>query len=140
MIWLMSLRGREPQSSSQPDVPLLRSLGPAYEESLHGRHSAVVLKVLTDRSANPPKNIAIAGHYGSGKSSVILGVQSGLDERKANWVNLSLSSLGIDDTQRARIEQDGTLAPLTNLIQKEIVKQLLPQGAVGHAGIKVRPH
>ncbi|WLS43226.1 hypothetical protein Q3V37_17545 [Micromonospora profundi] len=70
-------------------------------------------------------NIALAGHYGSGKSSVVLGVQAGLNEQKINWVNLSLSSLGIDDTKRARIQQDGTLPPLTNLIQKEIVKQLL---------------
>ncbi|MFI5847577.1 hypothetical protein ACIA8B_21805 [Micromonospora chalcea] len=113
------------QPESQPNVPALRSLGPAYEENLHGRHASVLLKVLTDRSANAATNIALAGHYGSGKSSVIRGVQTGLDKRKINWVNLSLSSLGIDDTKRARIQQDGTLPPLTNLIQKEIVKQLL---------------
>ncbi|MEU7840471.1 hypothetical protein AB0B39_05815 [Micromonospora sp. NPDC049114] len=113
------------QSASQPDVPVLRSLGPRFEEDLHGRHAAVLLEVLADRSANAATNIALAGHYGSGKSSVILGVQSGLNQRKINWVNLSLSSLGIDDTKRARIQQDGTLPPLTNLIQKEIVKQLL---------------
>ncbi len=113
------------QSTSQPDVPVLRGLGPLYEENLHGRHAAVLLKVLTDGSASAVTNVAIAGHYGSGKSSVIRGVQAGLDKRKINWVNLSLSSLGIDDTKRARIQQDGTLAPLTNLIQKEIVKQLL---------------
>jgi hypothetical protein len=106
-------------------VPVLRSLGPAYEEDLHGRHAAVLLKVLSDSSVNTAKNIALAGHYGSGKSSVILGVQAGLDERKIHWVNLSLSSLGIDDMKRGRVQQDGTLAPLTNLIQKEIVKQLL---------------
>lgn len=104
---------------------MLRSLGPAYEEGLHGRHSRVLLEVLTDNSGSPAKNIALAGHYGSGKSSVILGVQAGLDKRNVKWVNLSLSSLGIDHTQRARIQQDGTHAPLTNLIQKEIVKQLL---------------
>ncbi|MFE9874370.1 hypothetical protein ACFYON_27405 [Micromonospora sp. NPDC005686] len=113
------------QSASQPDVPVLRSLGPRFEENLHGRHAAVLLEVLADRSTNAATNIALAGHYGSGKSSVILGVQAGLDQRKINCVNLSLSSLGIDDTKRARIQQDGTLPPLTNLIQKEIVKQLL---------------
>lgn len=115
--------GRE--ITSQPDVPVLRGLGPRYEENLHGRHAAVLLKVLTDRSSSAATNIALAGHYGSGKSSVIRGVQAGLSKRKINWVNLSLSSLGIDDTKRARIQQDGTLPPLTNLIQKEIVKQLL---------------
>jgi hypothetical protein len=96
-----------------------------FEEDLHGRHAAVLLKAMTGGSASAATNIALAGHYGSGKSSVIRGVQAGLDKRKINWVNLSLSSLGIDDTKRARIQQDGTLAPLTNLIQKEIVKQLL---------------
>lgn len=106
-------------------MPVLRSLGPAYEPELHGRHAAVLLRVLTDDTKNPAKNIALSGHYGSGKSSVILGVQDGLTEKKIGWVNLSLSSLGIDDTKRARIQKDGSLAPLTNLIQKEIVKQLL---------------
>lgn len=113
------------QPAPSSAVPVLRSLGPAYEEDLHGRNAAVLLDVLTDKSATAAKNIALAGHYGSGKSSVILGVQDGLDERTIKWVNLSLSSLGIDDTKRARIQQDGSLAPLTNLIQKEIVKQLL---------------
>lgn len=121
----MSPGRRAQQSAPQSDVPVLRSLGPTYEEDLHGRHAAVLLKVLSNTSENPAKNIALAGHYGSGKSSVLLGVQAGLDERKINWVNLSLSSLGIDDPERARFQQDGTLAPLTNLIQKEIVKQLL---------------
>jgi hypothetical protein len=121
----MSLLGRAPEAVPKLDVPVLRSLGPTYEEDLHGRHAKVLLQVLTSTSASAARNIALAGHYGSGKSSVILGVQTGLDERKVNWVNLSLSSLGIDDTKRARIQADGTLPPLTNLIQKEIVKQLL---------------
>ncbi len=121
----MSPFGRSPQPEPQPDVPVLRSLGPRFEADLHGRHAEVLIKVLADTSANAAKNIALAGHYGSGKSSVMLGVQSGLDNRHINWVNLSLSSLGIDNTKRARISDDGTVAPLTNLIQKEIVKQLL---------------
>lgn len=114
-----------PSPAPVSDVPTLRSLGPTYEEDLHGRHAAVLLTVLTDKTANPAKNIALAGHYGSGKSSVILGVQAAMDKQKINWVNLSLSSLGIDDATNVRIQHDGAPAPLTNLIQKEIVKQLL---------------
>jgi hypothetical protein len=114
-----------PPAQSQMDVPDLRSLGPEYDAKLHGRHAEVLLKVLSDATPSAARNIALAGHYGSGKSSVILGVQAGLDKRKIEWVNLSMSSLGIDDTKRARVQNDGTLAPLTNLIQKEIVKQLL---------------
>lgn len=121
----MSPAGAARRPGPQSDVPVLRSLGPTYEKDLHGRHAAVLLAVLANTSGNVAKNIALAGHYGSGKSSVILGVQAGLDKRKINWVNLSLSSLGVDDTTRARIQEDGSLAPLTNLIQKEIVKQLL---------------
>lgn len=104
---------------------MLRSLGPAYDERRHGRNAAVLVRALTDESPNAARNIAVAGHYGSGKSSVILGVQAQLDKLDVRWVNLSLSSLGVDDTRRARIQEDGTLPPLTNLIQKEIVKQLL---------------
>jgi hypothetical protein len=121
----MSRLGRRREPAWNPDIPVLRGLGPEYEEDLHGRHAAVLLQVLTDSSATAARNIALAGHYGSGKSSVLLGVQAGLDEREIGWVNLSLSSLGVDDTQRGRIQDDGTLPPLTNLIQKEIVKQLL---------------
>ncbi|MFV2011383.1 MULTISPECIES: hypothetical protein [unclassified Micromonospora] len=113
------------QPTPQSNAPALRSLGPTYEEDLHGRHAAVLLEVLAKNSKSSAKNIAIAGHYGSGKSSVILGVQAGLDKQRINWVNLSLSSLGIDETNRAGTQQDGALPPLTNLIQKEIVKQLL---------------
>lgn len=115
----------EKSTASMQDVPKLRSLGPAYDEDLHGRHARALIKVLVDQSVNAPRNIALAGHYGSGKSSVILGVQAGLDEKKISWVNLSLSSLGVDSTKRARVQEDGSVAPLTNLIQKEIVKQLL---------------
>lgn len=121
----MSAQTRGFANASHADGPHLRGLGPKYEEGLHGRHAAALLNVLSDDPESTAKNIAISGHYGSGKSSVILGVQAGLDSRKVRWVNLSLSSLGIDDTRRARIQADGTLAPLTNLIQKEIVKQLL---------------
>jgi hypothetical protein len=120
------------QADPVEDVPVLRSLGPRYEPELHGRHVAVLLKVLTDKSTMPAKNIAVAGHYGSGKSSVILGVQQGLDSEKVEWVNLSLSSLGIDNADLGRVQAGGSLAPpLTNLIQKEIVKQLLYRKSPG---------
>jgi hypothetical protein len=100
-------------------------LGPAYDDKQHGRHAAVLLQALSESGQEAAKNIALAGHYGSGKSSVILGVQQQLDLKKIRYVNLSLSSLGFDDSARARVQADGSIPPLTNLIQKEIVKQLL---------------
>jgi hypothetical protein len=112
------------QLAQQP-TPRLRGLGPAYDEKQHGRHAAVLLQALSESGQQAPKNIALAGHYGSGKSSVILGAQQELEVRKVRYVNLSLSSLGFDDSARARVQADGSVPPLTNLIQKEIVKQLL---------------
>jgi hypothetical protein len=76
-----------------------------------------------DRSS--PRNIALTGHYGSGKSSVLLEVERRLGERA---INVALSSLGTDASPRGRVDSsDGSPGPpaLTNLIQKEIVKQLL---------------
>ena len=100
--------------ASPEDVPVLRGLGPQYDENQHGRHAKMLLEVLSNQSSGAARNIALAGHYGSGKSSVILGVQDGLTQRNIEWVNLSLSSLGIDNTARARVQPDGTLPPLTN--------------------------
>lgn len=121
----MPLKRRAKVAQPTVEVPRLRNLGPAYDERRHGRNAAVLVKALTEESPTAAKNIAVAGHYGSGKSSVILGVQAKLEQLDVQWVNLSLSSLGVDHTRRARIQEDGTLPPLTNLIQKEIVKQLL---------------
>lgn len=117
----VAAEGRQPSTN----VPRLRSLGPGYVEEQHGRHAAVLYDVLTTTGDDAAKNIALTGHYGSGKSSVILGVQRSLDTNKRRFVNLSLSSLGFDDSARMRLQQDGSVPPLTNLIQKEIVKQLL---------------
>lgn len=108
------------------DVPVLRSLGPSYDAALHGRHAAVLLRSLLDPGPAPAKNIALAGHYGSGKSSVIQGVEHELARRKVRSINLSMSSLGLNETSKSRVHGDGAaVPPLTNLIQKEIVKQLL---------------
>ena len=130
-------------AAETPEVPRLSTLGPEYEPELHGRHVAVLVAALTDKTRNA-RNVALSGHYGSGKSSVVLGVQAELSERGVTWVNLSLSSLGLDNTERARIQEDGgSLPPLTNLIQKEIVKQLLyrkaPSDMPGSRYFRIEP-
>lgn len=70
-----------------------------------------------------PKNIALTGSYGIGKSSILQEVRQRLSERV---VTLSLSTLG----REARVAKDGEASGgsgevVTNDIQKEIVKQLL---------------
>jgi len=112
--------------------PALRTLSPHYEEAEHGYYADVLFSQLVRVGADAPRNIALTGHYGSGKSSVLVEVQSRLNSRRrylrrqrGKAVNVSLSSLGTDEPPTGRIDEDGVPSALTNLIQKEIVKQLL---------------
>jgi hypothetical protein len=114
------------------DPPTLRTLSPRFEEAEHGYYADALFAQLVRVGAEAPRNIALTGHYGSGKSSVLVGVQTRLNSRRrylrrqrGKAVNVSLSSLGTDEPPTARIDEDGAPSALTNLIQKEIVKQLL---------------
>lgn len=105
------------------DAPTLRSLSPVYAPDQHKDYVDILKAELTKSGPDAPRNIALTGHYGSGKSSVLLETQRALEGDGVSVVNLSLSSLGIGD---GRIRKDGDKElETTNLIQKEIVKQLL---------------
>jgi hypothetical protein len=109
----------------------LKPLSPVYVREEHEEYvrllEAAVAKpdVKTDVAElvrGLPHNIAVTGHYGSGKSSVLIEAQRRLGARA---ITIALSSLGADDSPPGRMSRSGELPPLTNLIQKEIVKQLL---------------
>lgn len=125
-IW--PFRGRA--SGLPSSAPPLRSLSPAYEEGKHGYYVSVLVDQLTRPGADAPRNVALTGHYGSGKSSVLVEVSNRINSLrfrragKSSAINISLSSLGADEARVGRVLDDRT-PPLTNLIQKEIVKQLL---------------
>jgi hypothetical protein len=105
------------------DAPNLRSLSPAYVPDQHEGYVNILNAKLAETGPDAPRNIALTGHYGSGKSSVLLETQRALEKDDVKVINLSLPSLGIGD---GRIPKDGDKAlDRTNLIQKEIVKQLL---------------
>lgn len=105
------------------DAPTLRSLSPVYAPDQHKDYVEILKAELTKSGPDAPRNIALTGHYGSGKSSVLLETQRALEGDGVSVINLSLSSLGIGD---GRIRKDGDKElETTNLIQKEIVKQLL---------------
>lgn len=105
------------------DAPRLRSLRPAYIPDQHQDYVEILKAELTKSGLDAPHNIALTGHYGSGKSSVLLETQRALEKGGVKAINLSLPSLGIGD---GRIRKDGDKGlEKTNLIQKEIVKQLL---------------
>lgn len=104
------------------DTPRLRPLSPTYAPDQHKDYVEILIAELTKSGTDAPRNVALTGHYGSGKSSVLLETQHEL-AKSLRVINLSLPSLGIGD---GRIPEDGSKAlDTTNLIQKEIVKQLL---------------
>lgn len=103
----------------------LRALSPSYDEEHHWVYVRALADAVTRTGAQAPRNIALTGPYGSGKSSVIAGLTQHLATRRAGnarsrqIVSVSLSSLGIRDGESSDDEQ------VANRIQKEIVKQLL---------------
>ena len=72
-----------------------------------------------------PRNVALTGSYGSGKSSILSKV---VEELGSRVVSVSLSTLGSEETpaEDNAASKDPLKTPaITNAIQKEIVKQLL---------------
>jgi hypothetical protein len=126
-------------SASTPERTFgLRSLQPGYREEDHGLYARYIRHELNkparrthapggtedDRSVRP-RNIALTGGYGAGKSSILSRIVSEFGNRV---VSVSLSTLGSEEVEPAPVSSDpGPLetSPVTNAIQKEIVKQLL---------------
>lgn len=105
-------------------MPLkLKTLAPEFSEARHGTY----LEALERAIASQPeaRNIALAGAYGVGKSSVL----GELATRRANQViKISLLTLGAGpEDSPASSESNPAARTTSNRIQKEIVKQLLYQ-------------
>lgn len=108
--------------SLPPTEPLLERLRPRLKKE---EREARAKKILADqtKALRSPKNIALTGSYGIGKSSILQEVKRRLPERV---VTLSLSTLGSEAAVLKDGEaSDGSGKVITNDIQKEIVKQLL---------------
>lgn len=143
---------RDNAVSSEP-TPRLKPLTPQYDSDHHGDAVEMLRVALLDQSLDPrPRNIALAGAYGTGKSSVIAGLLDDLRThqtgrwvkvlpryggRRLRTISISLPSLDSAGAEtRATGENAGGSGdvderpapaelPVTNLIQKEIVKHLL---------------
>ena len=118
-----------PETSQRPADRLiaLRSLAPSYDEKLHGRYVTALIGAL--RATEGIRNIALTGAYGTGKSSVLKRLTE-LSEFKDRVLELSLSTVGV--TEQPPEDDSDTKPPAwtkTNLIQKEIVKQILYRDA-----------
>lgn len=108
------------------NAPELMSLAPKYSEETHGVYYSMVESAL--KRQRDVRNIALAGTYGTGKSSILHQVRKKFKKRV---VEVSLLSLGakpdkVDDKNK-NVEVNPAAASKTNRIQKEIVKQLLYQ-------------
>ncbi|MCO7275132.1 YobI family P-loop NTPase [Cellulosimicrobium cellulans] len=118
---------RERSSNGARPLPFeFNLLTPAYEPA----HHEIYLSLLDAALAEPDvRNVALSGAYGTGKSSVLVGLTEAYSQeeqgvlarltrittaKRHKSLNISLSSMGLDTT-----------ADLTNQIQKEIVKQIL---------------
>lgn len=99
----------------------LLPLTPSFIETEHGKYVSAIDEALQNPSI---RNIALSGNYGVGKSSILRRVVS---LRKANAVELSLSTLAPIDTSAVDDSVPAQATTPTNQIQQEVVKQLLYQ-------------
>ncbi|WP_335986951.1 YobI family P-loop NTPase [Glycomyces sp. MUSA5-2] len=98
----------------------LLTLTPAFSEADHGLYTDAITVKLQEKAV---RNIALTGSYGTGKSSVLDQVAADYKGKKA--IQISFASLGIAKAHPAPGVEPSPADTITNLIQKEIVKQLL---------------
>lgn len=103
----------------------LSPLTPIYDEE---HHASYVNHLVTAITSDPPvHNVALAGAYGTGKSSILQGVKqalSGSADRKARipLVEISLSNINEPSEKVAKASGEPSLSAA---LQKEVVKRLL---------------
>src|SRR5262245_41724897 len=109
-----STMGNEVQQrpSVEDGARRLLPLTPAYDDQQHRSYVDHLRRALNNPAIH---NIALTGHYGVGKSSILEAIRK---ERKDKVLRVSLSSLGGSANQ----SEDAAGGALTNRIQKEIVK------------------
>lgn len=88
-------------------------------------YSDLLVHELEKTGETAPRSIALTGPYGSGKSSVIDNVKNHFGKRA---ISVSLPTLGdgvIDEKRDSASSTTASRMSKTNVVQKEIVKQLL---------------
>lgn len=133
-------------AAAESEIPELKPLYPQYDESNHSPYVKRLEKALQGEDTKI-HNIALSGVYGSGKSSILEKVVKDLEEERPHTTRtISLAPLAAqlkkqddrkvnsvsDEGNSTSREASGALPPksskpssITNLIQKEIIKQLL---------------
>jgi len=101
----------------------LSPLYPTIERKEHAKYVSSLNKATKNKKI---KNLALTGHYGSGKSSIL---EWYVKNKRRKVVRISFSTLGANIekyiTTKKDESNDKKLTVLSNLIQKEIVKHIL---------------
>lgn len=111
--------------ASKPLDDGLSPLIPIFDDEHHASYVAHLLKAINN---DPPvHNIALAGAYGTGKSSILQGVKASLQSNNSRnartpLIEISLSSL---NERPEKVTEASGESSLTAVLQKEIVKRLL---------------
>jgi len=117
-------KGQDAKGDAERDVvsdAALMPLTPRYEASEHETYVNAIETALNGENDSDIRNIALSGSYGVGKSSVLKEVAR---RHEKAVVQISLSTLGLADVPKLD-PASAVAVTTTNLIQKEIVKQLL---------------
>lgn len=118
----------KPEQGRRGQTLPLRSLAPDFKEERHRLYTDLLERAIAHKDSY---NVALTGAYGTGKSSILSELYRSKQPRKLmsprTWRGtaalhkvqvLSLSTIAPD-------AQEGSAESRTNLIQKELVKQLL---------------
>jgi hypothetical protein len=119
-VWIFCRLGGD---SRVADVSL-RSLAPEYQQASHASYVRHLNEAVTDSKA---RNIALAGRYGSGKSSILDRFLEEQSAKKQKTLRISINTLGPADDD-----------DITNRIQKELVKQLVYRAEPGRSETDAR--
>lgn len=132
-------------AAAESEIPELKPLYPQYDESSHSPYVKRLEKALQGEDTKI-HNIALSGVYGSGKSSILEKVVKDLEEELPHTTRtISLAPLAaqlkeqddkkndsVSDKDKSTSKEPSGAPPkssnnssITNLIQKEIIKQLL---------------
>ncbi len=107
------------KTKPQPEIVVL-DLSPRYEPKVHKVYVDILEDALRGKGKDEPQanNIALSGSYGVGKSSILDEVKR---RHKKQTISISLATLGFPEETSSTDPANTT----TNIIQKEIVKQIL---------------
>lgn len=110
---------RSIRPTGEATKPDLRALSPAYSKTHHQTYVDAIASAIENKAE--VRNIALAGTYGSGKSSILAEITRRYSRKT---IGISLLTLGEAPKQNPETSQIDP-ASTTNQIQKEVVKQLL---------------